>query len=425
MTRHGWQGLPKPPLSARILPKFDPLGKNVATAAPWLKTLSRAFKSHRLGRSGWFLQLHRDKLRLLSAELPRRPGDPPDLAPRQRALTLASPPGPATATAALSEACAVFDAVMAGGWQWPDPDATPVAGDDRHLQAQHLGRLIEQLQAQLVGERMAPRTWERTWAPYLRRLQGTAAERRWANDPALLESYLRNWPPSSRARQMAYDRARRLWKEAGWPWPEELAHLRGNGKAATDPEGVQSFSDQEIQQLREAIEASKLIPADLVAWDCLAVFGLRPQELIGLELKKGPGGVLLAVVTRSKVSSKGATRPRQVPAVPPSDWPANCHRLLERFREHGLPSWSQTVASPGEHMTQQLRRLHMPAGLSSYGMRHAFALRLGLDLGLHIREAADLMGHSPAVHLSTYGRRLDGPGLLAKVQGLVKVRSGD
>lgn len=273
----------------------------------------------------------------------------------QRALTLAAPPGPATATAALSEACAVFDSVMAGTWQWPDPDATPAAGDESHLQAQHLERLSEQLRSQLVGERMAPRTWDRTWAPYLRRLQGTAAERRWANDPALLESYLRNWSPSSRARQMAYDRARRLWKEAGWPWPEELAHLRGNGKAAADPEGVQSFSDQEIQQLREAIEASKLTPADLVAWDCLAVFGLRPQELIGLELKKGPGGVLLAVVTRSKVSSKGATRPRQVPAVPPSDWPANCHRLLERFWEHGLPSWSQTVASPGEHMTQQLR----------------------------------------------------------------------
>lgn len=66
----------------------------------------------------------------------------------------------------------------------------------------------------------------------------------------------------------------------------------------------------------------------------------------------------------------------------------------------------------------------MPAGLSNYGLRHSFALRLGLDLGLHVREAAELMGHSPAVHLSTYGRRLDGPGLLAKVQGLVKSRAG-
>jgi integrase len=74
-------------------------------------------------------------------------------------------------------------------------------------------------------------------------------------------------------------------------------------------------------------------------------------------------------------------------------------------------------------MTQQLRRLHMPDDLTSYGLRHAFALRLGLDLGLHVREAAEIMGHSPAVHLATYGRRLDGPGLLSKVQGMVRSRA--
>ena len=54
--------------------------------------------------------------------------------------------------------------------------------------------------------------------------------------------------------------------------------------------------------------------------------------------------------------------------------------------------------------------------LTPYGLRHAFALRLGQELGLHVREAAELMGHSPQVHLSTYGRRLDQPKLLAKVR---------
>ncbi|MCT0207739.1 hypothetical protein [Synechococcus sp. CS-1332] len=398
----------------------------MATAAPWLKNLSRAFKAHRLGRSGWFLQLHRDRLRLLSAELPPRPGDPPDQAPTQRALSLATPPGPATSTAALSEACAVFDAVMAGTWRWPDPNATPAAGDESHLLPQHLEQLSEQLRSQLVGERIAPRTWDRTWAPYLRRLVATAGAQRWASDSALLDVYLRNWPANSRARQMAYDRARRLWKEAAWPWPDELAQLRGNGKAAADPAGVRAFTDLEIERLRERIQASPhLLGGDLLAWDCLAVFGLRPQELIGLQLKAGPDGVPVAVVTRSKISSKGATRPRRVPAVPPAGWPADCHGLLERWRAHELPGWSQKAASPGEHMTQQLRRLHMPDDLSSYGLRHAFALRLGLDLGLHVREAAELMGHSPAVHLATYGRRLDGPGLLSKVGALVTARAGD
>jgi integrase len=80
--------------------------------------------------------------------------------------------------------------------------------------------------------------------------------------------------------------------------------------------------------------------------------------------------------------------------------------------------------SPGQVLTQQLRRLRdqepvaveLDQELTSYGCRHAFALRLAQRLGLHVREAAELMGHSPTVHLQTYGRRLDQPKLLARVR---------
>ena len=391
----------------------------------WLRNLSQSFKAHRLGRSGWYVELNRDRLRLVSAELPLRPGEPPDQAHKRRAYSLSAPPGPATAAAALSEACTVFDGVVAGTWQWPDPSAAPPAEDPRHLNPEHLKRLIEQLRSNLVGERMNARTWERTWAPFLRQLAESAASHHTDNDASLLVAYLRRWEANTRSRQMAHDRGRSLWKEAGWLWPDEVTQLRGNGKAAADPEGVRAFSDEEIQMLREKVEKSpRLGAADLLAWDILAVFGLRPQELIGLEAMGDVRGVPVAVVTRSKRSSKGATRPRQVPAVPPADWPADCYRLLQRWHAHGLPQWSQRATGPGAHMTQQLRRLLMPTDLTSYGLRHAFALRLGLDLGLHVRESAELMGHSPQVHLATYGRRLDGPSLQRKVQQLVACRGG-
>ncbi|MEO1002201.1 MAG: hypothetical protein AAFX65_03710 [Cyanobacteria bacterium J06638_7] len=244
------------------------------------------------------------------------------------------------------------------------------------------------------------------------------------DDAALVAAYLRRWQPDSRSRQMAYDRARRLWKEASWTWPDELAPLRGNGRAAADPAGVRAFTDEEIALLRERVQRStRLAASDLLAWDVLVCFGLRPQELIDLEVRAGAGGTPVANVNRSKRSSRGATRPRQVPAVPPAGWPADCYRLLQRWCTHGLPEWSQRLASPGQHLTQQLRRLHMPADLTSYGLRHAFALRLGLDLGLHVREGAELMGHSPQVHLSTYGRQLDGPALQGKVQRLLAARA--
>ncbi|MBE9172733.1 hypothetical protein IQ216_06415 [Cyanobium sp. LEGE 06143] len=253
---------------------------------PWLRNLSQAFKAHRLGRPGWYVELNRDRLRVVSAELPLRPGEPPDQAHKRRAVSLSAPPGPATAAQALSDACTLFDAVMAGTWQWPDPAAAPSGDDPSHLQPDHLNRLTEQLRVCLVGERMTTRTWERTWAPFLQRLVASAADHHTGDDATLLAEYLRRWEANTRSRQMAYDRARSLWREAAWSWPGEVAQLRGNGKAAADPEGVRAFSDQEIQLLRERIEKSaRLGPSDSLAWDCLVAFGLRPQELVGLEIR--------------------------------------------------------------------------------------------------------------------------------------------
>lgn len=390
---------------------------------PWLRNLSQSFKAHRLGRPGWYIEVNRDRLRVVSAELPLRPGDPHSQVHRRRALTLSAPPGPASAAAALSEACALFDAVMAGTWEWPDPADAPANEDPCHLNPEQLQRLTARLREKLLGERVTPRTWDRTWQPFLQRLVTSAVESCTSNDVTLLSHYLRQWAANSRSRQMAHDRARALWKEAGWPWPEGMTQLRGNGKAAANPEGVRAFTDEEIQQLRERIENSaRLGPSDLLAWDCLIVFGLRPQELVGLQLNVSEGIAPLAIVTRSKRSSKGATRPRHVPAVPPAGWPLDCFSLYERWHAYGLPEWSQRESGPGGHMSQQLRRLRMPPDLTSYGLRHAFALRLGLDLGLHVRESAELMGHSPQVHLATYGRRLDNPSLQRKVQSLVADR---
>jgi integrase len=288
-----------------------------------------------------------------------------------------------------------------------------------------LQRLIARLEAVLVGERIGLSTWSRTYAPYLHGLVEVAGQQSWREDQPLLEAVLRCWEPNSRARQMAHDRCRRLWKEAGWPWPEELLPMRGNGKAAAAPEGVRAFTDGEIEELRARLQrSSKLTPADLVAWDLLICFGLRPAELQGLDLLE-EDGLLLARVQRVKRSSRGSSGARPVPAVPPPGWTADCHGLLARWRRHGLPVGMVRASSPGQVLTQQLRRLRdqgpvemeLDQELTSYGCRHAFALRLAQHLGLHVREAAELMGHSPAVHLQTYGRRLDQPKLLAKIRG--------
>lgn len=390
----------------------------------WQAELSTSFKRHRQGRPGWYVELMRDRLRVVSHELPPRPKEQPDAPPIRRAIYLSTPPGPSTFKAALSEACDLFDAVMAGTWQWPEQGAPPVGEDPMRLTPSRLKPLISQLKVNVVGERIGESTWDRTYRHYYRRLLEVAGQQYWSGDRELLEATIRLWPTSSRARQMAHDRLRRLWKEGGWVWPEQLLELRGNGQAAARPEGVRAFSDEELQELRDRLQrSSKLTPSDLVAWDCLIVFGLRPAELKGLTLSS-VDGLPLAKVTRNKRSSKGRSGVRDVHAVPPAGWPVDCHNLAQRFNDHKLPEGMVAARSPGEVLGQQLKRLKtqkpvsiaLDAELTPYGCRHAFALRLAQRLGLHVREAAELMGHSPQVHLNIYGRRLDQPKLLARVR---------
>jgi integrase len=397
----------------------------------WLAELSSGFRRHRQNRSGWFVEVNRDRLRVVSAELPPRPDEAPDAPPKRRAYTLATAPGPATFNAALQEACGLFDAVMAGTWRWPDPEAMPGLDDERRLTPATLQRLVDQLQRSIEGERVAPRTWQRMYSPVLEKLIETAKQRSWSTDRELLEATLREWQPNRRSRQMAHDRIRRLWREAGWEWPEQITELRGNGKAAKSPEGVRAFTDAELVEVRARIERShRLTPADLVAWDCLIAFGLRPAELQGLEISQQEG-VPIAKVSREKRSSKGVNGARTVPAVPPDGWPADCYGLADRWKEYGLPPAMVAHWSPGEKLARQLARLRiqkpvameLDAELTPYGCRHAFALRLAQKIGLHVREAAELMGHSPAVHLSTYGRRLDSPKLINSVIEKLKTNS--
>jgi integrase len=378
------------------------------------------------------VEVMRDRLRVVSAELPPRPDEPADAPPKRRAVTLSTPPGPATFKDALSEACAIFDAVMAGQWRWPDPGAPPIGEDPNRLSPLRLEPLIERLKASLIGEQIGESTWDRTYRLYFARLLDVAAQRHWPTDRELIETVIRQWSPNSRSRQMAHDRLRRLWKEASWGWPDGLVELRGNGTDAANPEGVRAFGDEELHELRLRLQRSyRLTPADLVAWDCLIVFGLRPAELQGLEVHD-EAGLPVAHVSRSKKSSKGSSGARTVPAVPPAGGPADCFDLVSRWREHGLPLGMVAAQSPGQVLTQQLRRLRqqkpaviaLDAELTAYSCRHGFALRLAQQLGLHVRESAELMGHSPAVHLSTYGRRLETPKLLAKVRDQVIKASG-
>jgi integrase len=136
----------------------------MAPARPtWLADLSRSFKRHRQGRPAWFIEEHRDRLRLRSDEFPPRPGSTSTSTSTRQAVTLTTSPGPATAAHALSEACAIFDAVMAGTWRWAERggqegDSNLVPYGMRHAFALRLGvdlGLRVREAAELMGHSLA------------------------------------------------------------------------------------------------------------------------------------------------------------------------------------------------------------------------------------------------------------------------------
>ena len=400
----------------------------MAARPEWLSRLSKSFKAHRKGRTGWNVEVMRERLRIVSAELPPRPDEPADATPKRRSLTLSTPPGPSYGTEALAEACAVYDAVAAGTWKWPDPDGLDPS-DEKSLFPPSLERLVERLKEGIIGESIVETTWKGTYAGYFAKLIEVAGTQRWNNDEGLLEATLKHWKPNSRARQIAHDRFRRLWKEAGWSWPQSISPMRGNGKAAAPTDGVRAFKNEETTALRQRIKRSKLSQSAAIAWDLLAAFGIRPAELKGISLKN-KGGQLIATVHREKTTLKGKENFREVPAAPPEDWPDDCHDLLKRFQKFGLDPGLVALRAPSDRLAKQLDRLkksetitcEISQELTAYGLRHAFAIRLA-ELGLNYREAAALMGHDPATHIAIYGKRLESPKLIDKVRRARKAQS--
>ena len=130
-----------------------------------------------------------------------------------------------------------------------------------------------------------------------------------------------------------------------------------------------------------------------------------------------------AKVQRETASIRGKEGFRIVGAAPPRSWPDDCHDLHKRWKRHGISDALMDKVSPSEVLALQLDRLkkssrkincEIDPDLTPLGCRHGYAVRIHTDLNLTSKEGADVMGHSEAVHLSSYGQVLDTPKTLSK-----------
>jgi hypothetical protein len=144
-----------------------------------------------------------------------------------------------------------------------------------------------------------------------------------------------------------------------------------------------------------------------LAFQLVAAYGLRPEELQHIDHR---GDHLFC--RYRKVASRGTTAPRPLRLLPCDEWAAGWD-LLSRYRPERLPPLREGASANGllvylnrRPLWRELRALYSDHGekLVLYSLRHAYAHRAHVELGLAPKVAAALMGHSVQTHLASYSR---------------------
>jgi integrase len=144
-----------------------------------------------------------------------------------------------------------------------------------------------------------------------------------------------------------------------------------------------------------------------LAFQLMAAYGLRPEELRHLEKR----GDQLHCSYR-KVASRGTTPPRNLRLLPCDEWAAGWD-LQGSFHPDAMPPLraGESAEALATYLKrrpkwQELRSRYEASGekLVTYSLRHGYAHRAHVLLGLAPKVAATLMGHSVQTHLAAYSR---------------------
>jgi integrase len=264
----------------------------------------------------------------------------------------------------------------------------------------------------LISGEIKPSTWHRVYRHHMKHVLGAmAVPAPPQNAKQLLESLARIWAdkPGGRTRQIQIQSTAALlrWGVAerrlseDWEPPQDLAVFVGRSRAAkaiTTP--------LEVEHILGMVRAIP-DPRWRFAFQLMAAYGLRPEELQHLQIRQGR-----LWCTYEKVASRGKTRPRVLRALPCDDW-ADGWRLEARFATQKLPPMQPGLGGGyvGHYLMnrplwKELRREYEAKGekLVPYSCRHGYAHRAHVICDLPPKVVAAAMGHSVQTHLAAYSR---------------------
>ena len=242
-------------------------------------------------------------------------------------------------------------------------------------------------------------------------LEAVGGKRRPISPKQLLEGVIESWKdrPGSRGRQLQVQFTAALLRwgvdserlPSSWAPPLDLSIYVGRKR---EERGITTpIEASHVLDLAEAIPD----PRWRLAFQLMAAYGLRPEELQHLEIQKGQ-----LWTTYQKVSSRGRTRSRVLRLLPCDEW-AKPWQLDKAFRADRMPPMrpGHGAEDLGTYMRrrplwQQLRREYEEKGekLVLYSCRHGYAHRAHITCELPPKVVAAAMGHSVETHLAAYSR---------------------
>jgi len=255
-------------------------------------------------------------------------------------------------------------------------------------------------------------TWDEIyWRRMALVLQAIGGKGRPISSKQLLESVVESWKdrPGSRGRQLQVQFTAALLRwgvdserlPSSWAPPLDLSIYVGRKR---EERGI--TTPIEVSHVLDLVEAIP-DPRWRLAFQLMAAYGLRPEELQHLESRKGQ-----LWTTYQKVSSRGRTRSRMLRLLPCDDW-AQAWQLETAFRADRMPPMrpGHGAEDLGTYMRrrslwQQFRRDYEEQGekLVLYSCRHGYAHRAHVICELPPKVVAAAMGHSVETHLAAYSR---------------------
>lgn len=234
-------------------------------------------------------------------------------------------------------------------------------------------------------------TWEKAYAPYLKKLTQLTKQHSQLSLPEAIYATVQATQAHSRSRQVCCTALGAFADFCNLSLPTDLKQFWGSyGSSRTQQR--QLPSDEEIVTWFSRIPN----PAWRFVYGVMATYGLRNHEVFFCDyqpLKNGDAAAITVLET-TKTGLHDVW-----PFYP--EWVERFNLRFVNLPEIQTDLQQTTLQRIGQQVSTQFRRYGIP--FSPYDLRHAWAVRT-IHFGLADTVAARMMGHSVAIHNRTYHR---------------------